>query len=235
VSLVDESDATALIAIQGPRSEPFLSGLCDRDLSGLRYYGAQSAAVAGIGVLLSRTGYTGEDGFELYVAAGQAAGLWDRLLEAGREPGLTPVGLAARDTLRFEMGYCLYGNDIDETTTPLEAGLGWTVKLDKGEFTGREALIRQKETGIGRRLVGLEPAEARAIPRSGFRIRAGGGEGRVTSGTFAPSLKTGYAMGYVPAGSAKQGSEVGIEIRSRTVPARVTRPPFYDKGSRKTQ
>jgi aminomethyltransferase len=149
VSFEDESDATALLAVQGPRTQAFLGALTEVPLAAMDTYTAGPGTVAGVPALVSRTGYTGEDGFELYVKAGDAGTLWDRLLEAGGAD-LVPIGLAARDTLRFEMGYCLYGNDIDETTDPLEAGLGWTVRLDKGEFVGRDALVRRKATGLSR-------------------------------------------------------------------------------------
>jgi len=231
----DVSEDTALIAVQGPDTEPFLSGLTDADLGAVRYYRAIPARVADHDVLLSRTGYTGEDGFELYVPANRAAALWERVLEAGAERGMVPVGLAARDTLRFEMGYCLYGNDIDDTTSPLEAGLGWTVKLDKDDFIGRDALVKQKGAGVARKLVGLDPGgETRSVPRAGYAIHAGGtAVGRVTSGTFSPSLGRGLAMGYVPAAQAGPGTEVAIDIRGKEAGARVVRPPFYTQGSRK--
>ncbi|HET9232764.1 MAG TPA: glycine cleavage T C-terminal barrel domain-containing protein, partial [Candidatus Eisenbacteria bacterium] len=147
--------------------------------------------------------------------------------------GLTPIGLAARDTLRFEMGYCLYGNDIDETTTPLEAGLGWTVKLDKGDFVGRDALVAQKQSGIPRRLVGLRPQDERAIPRKGYTIQSGTKTvGHVTSGTFAPSMELGLGMGYVESSLSGPGSSVTIDVRGKDVPAGVTALPFYTRGSR---
>jgi aminomethyltransferase len=200
----------------------------------MEVYTARTGTVAEVDVLVSRTGYTGEDGFELYVDASRAGTLWDRLLEAGGPRGLVPIGLAARDTLRFEMGYCLYGNDIDETTSPLEAGLGWTVRLDKEAFTGRDALRHQKETGLERKLVGLTPEQPRAVPRKGYPLRDGDAVvGSVTSGTFAPSLGRGLAMGYVDRARAARGHPVSIDIRGRIEPATVTRLPFYTRGSRK--
>jgi aminomethyltransferase len=235
VAFEDESDATALIALQGPGAEAFTAEATSIPVTDLAAYRAVPAEVAGVPVLLSRTGYTGEDGFELYVAAGRAGELWDRLLDPGRGSPPVPVGLAARDTLRFEMGYCLYGNDIDETTTPLEAGLGWTVKLDKDDFLGKGALAAQKEAGVTRRLVGLATVGDRAVPRAGYAVHCDDAPaGRVTSGTFAPSLERGMALAYVPVSHARKGTRVGIAIRNRIVAADVVRPPFYTGGSRKT-
>jgi len=234
VTFADESDATALIAVQGPETEAFLAPLADLDLAAMDTYTARAGTVAGTPALISRTGYTGEDGFELYVEPGAAPGLWDRLLEAGAPRGLVPVGLAARDTLRFEMGYCLYGNDIDDSTSPLEAGLGWTVKLGQTFFIGQEALRRQKEHGVTRRLVGLVPAEERAIPRKGYPILDAERQvGQVTSGTFAPSVGRGLGMGYVEAPRAGKGETVWIDIRGKRAEATVARTPFYTEGSRK--
>jgi len=234
VAFRNESDETSLIAVQGPGTERFLAGLTTADLAAMETYTARGGTVAGVEALISRTGYTGEDGFELYVRNDRAPELWDRLLDEGRTPGITPVGLAARDTLRFEMGYCLYGNDIDETTTPLEAGLGWTVKTAKDAFIGKDALVAQKASGIPRRLVGLTPAGERVIPRKGYAIRSGNGAaGSVTSGTFAPSLSRGLAMGYVDAAHAAAGAGVTIDVRGRPEAAAVTRLPFYTRGSRK--
>jgi len=234
VAFADESDDTSLLAVQGPDAESFLSALTDADLAGLSYYRFTRATVAGIPLLLSRTGYTGEDGFELYVDSDHARALWKALTEAGGER-LTPIGLAARDTLRFEVGYCLYGNDIDDTTTPLEAGLGWTVKLDKPGFIGRDALLSQKEAGVPRRLVGLELESPRAVPRQGYDVVLDDEiVGRVTSGTFAPSLSRGLAMAYVRKGLTKKGTVLAVDIRGKAVAATVTRPPFYMDGTRKT-
>lgn len=234
VRLLDESYATSLIAVQGPHAEGFLQPLTAAPLAELAYYRAREAAVAGVPVLLSRTGYTGEDGFELYVADARAPELWDRLAEAGAAGGMLPIGLAARDTLRFEMGYCLYGNDIDDTTSPLEAGLGWTVKLDKADFVGKDALARQKAAGLRRRLVGLAVETERAVPRKGVSVmRDGRAVGMVTSGTFSPSLGRGMAMAYVPGELAAAGTPVELDIRGRTATARVTPLPFYAGGTRK--
>ena len=234
VKFRDESDDTALLAVQGPGTEPFLQRLTATELSPMGTYTAQWGEVCGIEALISRTGYTGEDGFELYLPARWAVDLWDRLMEEGRTPRLQPIGLAARDTLRFEMGYCLYGNDIDDTTTPLEAGLSWTVKLNKESFIGREALAKQKERGVSRRLIGLVPASDRCIPRKGYPLVEGGATvGHVTSGTFAPSLNHGLGMGYVQTAFAEPGRSIGVDIRGRVEPVTVARFPFYGKGSRK--
>jgi glycine cleavage system T protein (aminomethyltransferase) len=227
------SDHTSLIAIQGPKTLEFLTPLTDRPVAHLGTYTSTRAKVMDVEALVSRTGYTGEDGYELYVPNSRAAELWDGLMEQGKRLNLTPIGLAARDTLRFEMGYCLYGNDIDETTTPLEAGLSWTVKLDKGDFIGRDALVAQKQKGIPRRLVGLRPQDERAIPRHGYVLKSEGCEvGHVTSGTFAPSLGLGLGMGYVESSLAGPGSGVTIDMRGRAVSASVTALPFYAYGSR---
>jgi aminomethyltransferase len=228
------SDATALIAVQGPRAEALLAPLASIDIRPMETYTAAPGTVAGIPALVSRTGYTGEDGFELYVGAEAAPTLWERLFEAGEGESMLPVGLAARDTLRFEMGYCLYGSDIDDTTTPLEAGLGWTVRLGKDAFIGKSALAAQKEAGVTRRLVGLAPDHEKRIPRHGYPILSGERTvGAVTSGSFAPSLGRGLAMGYMEAPFAKPGERVDVDIRGRREPAEVRRLPFYTSGSRK--
>jgi aminomethyltransferase len=234
VEFADESHDTSLIAVQGPNAEPFLSPLTDAPLADLGYYRSCAARVAGADVLLSRTGYTGEDGFEIYVPDGAAEAVWDALCAAGDGDRPAPVGLAARDTLRFEVGYCLYGNDIDDTTTPLEAGLGWTVKLDKDDFLGKERLAAQKAEGVERRLVGLR-LEGRAIPRAGYPVlHDGEAVGRVTSGTFAPSLQGGFALAYVPRALGKKGTRLAVDVRGRPAAAEVVRPPFYTEGTRRT-
>ncbi|MBP1679584.1 MAG: gcvT [Bacteroidetes bacterium] len=180
---------------------------------------------------IARTGYTGELGFELYVGSDPAAGLalWDAIMEAGREHAIGPVGLGARDTLRLEMGFCLYGNDIDRTTNPLEAGLGWITKLEKGDFIGRQALQAVKQQGLRRKLVGFSLND-RAFPRHGYEIQAGGKRiGVVTSGTFSPVLEKGIGMGYVDAAHAASGSALDIMVRDRGVPATVVQLPFIRK------
>jgi len=234
VEFSNESDDTSLVAVQGRGTETFLARFTETDLSAMDTYTAAPGAVAGVNCLISRTGYTGEDGFELYVRGAEAGELWDRLLEEGGPAGMAPVGLAARDTLRFEMGYCLYGNDIDDTTTPLEAGLRWAVRLKKDAFIGKRALVAQNEQGVSRKLVGLVPDAERKIPRQGYAITDGGETaGRITSGTFAPSLGRGLAMGYVEASRAEPGRRLGIDIRGRVEEATVTRLPFYTEGSRR--
>jgi len=223
----DVSDATALLAVQGPRAEGLVGRLADRDVAALRYYHAAPATVAGVPALVSRTGYTGEDGFELYVAAADAPRLWTALLEEGKHDGLVPAGLGARDTLRLEVRYLLYGNDIDRTTNPIEAGLGWVVKLDKGEFIGRAAIARVRAEGPARRLVGLELAD-RAIARHGVRVlRDGAPVGVVTSGSYGPSVDRSIALAYVATPHAAVGTELAVEIRGQPRPARVVRTPFY--------
>ncbi|MEK6709865.1 MAG: glycine cleavage system aminomethyltransferase GcvT [Nitrospinota bacterium] len=232
VAFRDVSEATGLLALQGPRAEAILAGLLPGggDLGAIPYYGAQERAWQGRRVLVSRTGYTGEDGFELYCAAPDAPALWEALLARGAGEGLKPCGLGARDTLRTEMKYALYGNDIDETTNPLEAGLGWVVKFQGGEFIGGEALRRIKEGGLSRRLAGFEMVE-RGIPRHGAPILAGGRRaGVVTSGTMSPTLGKAIGIGYVPLAHAGEGSEIGIEIRDKARAARVVKTPFYRRG-----
>jgi aminomethyltransferase len=231
VELSDRSDETALLALQGPAAREILRPLAGLDVDGVGYYRFAEGEVAGVPGVISGTGYTGEDGFELYVPANRAAGLWDELLRAGADHGLVPAGLGARDSLRLEVGYALYGNDLDEEHTPLESALGWITKLDKGDFVGREALLAQKEAGVPRRLVGLR-LEARGFPRPGYRILAGDEPvGQVTSGTVSPTLGDGIALGFVRAEHAANGTELAIEIRGKGVPARVQRPPFYTEGS----
>jgi len=228
------SAATALLAVQGPKAEGLVSRLADRDVTGLVYYHFARGAVAGVPALISRTGYTGEDGFELYVPADQAERLWAALIEAGRPEGIQPIGLGARDTLRLEMKYALYGNDIDQTTSPLEAGLGWVVKPAKGDFIGREAIEALRARGVARRLVGFEMAE-RAVPRHGYRLVSGGAPvGVVTSGSYGPSVERSIGMGYVPSALSAVGSELDVEIRGALHPARVVKTPFYPSHTKKT-
>jgi aminomethyltransferase len=232
VELVDRSDEIALLALQGPRAQEILAKLTDADLDAIRYYRFAEGTVDGIPATISRTGYTGEDGFELYVPAAEAPRLWRRLLEAGKDEGLLPAGLGCRDSLRLEMGYALYGNDLDEGRTPLEAGLGWVVKMGKGDFVGREALARQKEEGVKDKLVGFTLKE-RGFPRQGYTVvdAAGTPVGQVTSGVLSPTLGIGVGMAYVPAGLAAPGTEIGIMIRDRAVPAEVAKAPFHKGGS----
>jgi len=227
------SDETALLAVQGPKAEALVARLADRDVTGIAYYHFGRGAVAGVPAIISRTGYTGEDGFELYVAAGGAERLWAALIDAGRADGIQPIGLGARDTLRLEMKYALYGNDIDQTTNPLEAGLGWVVKPAKGEFIGREAIEALRARGIVRKLVGFEMVE-RAVPRHGYRLMSGGAPvGVVTSGSFGPSVERSIGIGYVPSALAGAGSALAVEIRGTAHAARVVKTPFYPSHTKK--
>jgi aminomethyltransferase len=231
VELEDRTDDIALLALQGPHAQAILARLTDHDLDSIRYYRFAEGTVDGIPAIVSRTGYTGEDGFELYVGADDAAALWRRLLEVGKEDGLLPTGLGCRDSLRLEMGYALYGNDLDEARTPLEAGLAWVTKLDKGDFVGRDALRRQKEEGVKVRLAGFKLRE-RGFPRHGYPVEFDGERsGEVTSGTMSPTLGYGVGLAYVPVAAAKPGTEIGIVIRDRAVPAEVVRPPFHTGGT----
>jgi aminomethyltransferase len=231
VTLTDRSDETGLIALQGPASQPILASITDADLDGIAYYHFTEGRVAGVPGVISRTGYTGEDGFELYLPAADTPKVWTRLLEAGAADGLIPAGLGARDSLRLEMGYALYGNDMDERRTPLEAGLGWITKLDKGEFIGRDALARQKEQGVQSRLAGFICTE-RGFPRHGYEVRVDGeAAGEVTSGGVSPMLQQGVGMCYLPAAAAKPGTRIDVMVRDKAIPAEVVRPPFYKEGS----
>lgn len=228
----DRSVEYAQLAVQGPHAEALLQPLCDRELTGLRRYWFTEGAVAGIGGIIARTGYTGEDGFELYVPAEQGPALWDALFEAG-EGMLAPIGLGARDTLRLEMKYALYGNDIDESTTPLEAGLSWLCKLSKpGGFIGREALVAQKAAGIPRRLVAFRMDEKGAPARHDYAVLDENDQpvGRVTSGTRSPSLGTNIGMAYVPTGMHRTGTPLRIQIRKKVASATVVKPPFVKTG-----
>lgn len=231
--VTNRSDKTALLALQGPASIEILQKLTEVDLNGIGFYTFTTATVAGeAGVIVSATGYTGEKGFELYIDTEKADALriWDALTEAGGED-LSLAGLGARDTLRLEMGYALYGNDITRDTTPLEAGMGWLTKLDKGEFIGRDALLKQKEKGIERKLTGFIMMEPRNIPRSGYRIENGEGEeiGFVTSGTQSVSLNKAIGMGYISKENAVEEDEIFINIRGKSAQATVVKPPFLTK------
>lgn len=229
--LTDRSDETALLALQGPRATEILAKLTDARLDDIGYYHFGLGAVSGHDAVLSRTGYTGEDGFELYLANDAAAPVWRAILEAGAEHDAKPAGLGARDALRLEVGYILYGNDLDDDHTPLEAGLGWVTKLDKGDFLGRDALRRQKEEGLHRKLVGFVLTE-KGFPRHGYDIRHDGAVvGAVTSGLLSPALDQGVGLGYVDVGAAGKGTALEIVIRDRGVGAEVRRPPFYTGGS----
>lgn len=229
VRLENESDGIALIAVQGPKSEGFLQRFTDMDLATIGYYHFKIGMFAEVEATLSRTGYTGEDGFELYVPGRDASRVWDALWSTGEPEGLRLVGLGARDTLRLEAGYMLYGNDIDETTSPLEAGLGWTVKFQDRDFIGRGVLERQKADGVRRRMVAID-MDDRAIPRPHYSVTANGGPvGDVTSGTFSPTFERGIALAYVDREYAKSGTLVAIEVRGQPHPARVVRKPMYKR------
>lgn len=231
VHIEDRSDDTALIALQGPRAQEILSPLTDVDLDAIGFYRFTTGTVAGVEAIVARTGYTGEDGFELYHPSESAPVLWRAILEEGEDEGLVPAGLGARDSLRLEVGYPLYGNDLDREHTVLEAGLSWLVKLDRDDFVGREALLRQKKEGVHRKLTGIRLVE-RGFPRPGYTVVAGGEEvGTVTSGTVGPSVGEGIALAYLPVQLADPGAEVAIRIRGRDVKGEVQRPPFYRDGS----
>jgi aminomethyltransferase len=238
VEVVDRSDEFSQLAIQGPLAREILQPLTETDLGEIKYYRFTWGEVTGRTALIARTGYTGEDGFEVYVSPSDAPPVWRALLAEGRPKGLLPAGLGARDTLRFEAGMCLYGNDIDETTTPLEAGLGWIVKLDKGDFIGRDVLEAQQEDGLERRLVGLEVV-GRGIARHGYPVfldeDASEPVGRVTSGTQSPTFGKALAMAYLPDSASAVGTEVLVAIRSRRVAARIVELPFYSRKKKKAK
>ncbi len=232
--IINCSDATALIAIQGPFAADILQRLTALDLSTIRRYWSSPSKIAGAAGLIARTGYTGEDGFELFVSADQARTVWDACLQAGQMEGLVAVGLGARDTLRLEAGYLLYGQDMDMQTTPLEAGLSRLVHFEAGEFLGRTALQQQKSRGVDRKLIGVQ-MEERGIPRPGYPLWSHGQVvGQMTSGTQSPSLGIGIGLGYGPP-TATPGMEITVEIRNRQVRARVVRPPFYSKEREKSR
>jgi len=231
VQLSDRSDEIALLALQGPSSTGLLQLFTALDLSEIAYYRFGTGRVAGCDAILSRTGYTGEDGWELYLQSADAHRVWRAILEEGAALGVVPAGLGARDSLRLEMGYPLYGNDLSEERTPLQAGLGWVTKLEKGDFVGRAALAREKEQGVAEKLIGFRLLE-RGFPRTGYPITCSGKDiGTVTSGTLSPSLGVGIGMGYVPAELSRVGTEVEVVIRNEPVPAQVVRLPFYTEGS----
>lgn len=227
VKLTNLSDDVSLLAIQGPKAMQVLQQLTALDLSTIPYYTFKIAEIAGASdVNISATGYTGAGGFELYIKNKYVQTVWEKILEAGQEFGIKPVGLAARDTLRLEMGFCLHGNDIDETTTPLEAGLGWVTKFNNS-FIGSEQLQKQKSDGIARKLVGFKILEKR-IPRAGYLIKNENNQdiGAVTSGTISPILKHGIGMGYVQKDNAIRGNEIFIEIRNKQYKAEIVKAPF---------
>lgn len=233
VELLNQSDEIGLLAIQGPQAEAVMAKLTDYDLGKIAFYHAACSDICGKKTVFSRTGYTGEDGFEIYCDPAIAEELWNQTIEAGQEFDIEPIGLGARDSLRLEVRYMLYGNDIDKTTNPIEAGLGWICKPDKGDFIGRDAIVRMKEEKPPRKMQALV-LEEKAIPRQGYKLFVGNEEvGHVTSGAFSPVLEKGIAMGYVAREHAKVGKEVEIEIRGKRVSAEQIKGPFYTQGSRK--
>ncbi len=226
--LVNISEKTTLLAVQGPKAAEALQSLTEIPLAEMGYYTFKKGRFAGVdNVLVSATGYTGAGGFEVYFENEHADHMWEAIFKAGEPFGIKPVGLGARDTLRLEMGFCLYGNDIDDSTSPIEAGLGWITKFNK-EFIDRDLLLSQKENGVARKLVGFEMID-RGIPRHDYPIvdAAGNRIGTVTSGTQSPSLKKAIGLGYVETAYSKVGSEIFISIRDKAIKAAVVRPPFY--------
>lgn len=229
--LRNASDDWSLLAIQGPQAAEAMQSLTEVDLQAMKFYTFEKGEFAGAkDVIISATGYTGSGGFEIYVKNTAVKSVWDKVMAAGKEYGIEPIGLGARDTLRLEMGFCLYGNDIDETTSPFEAGLGWITKFTK-DFTNSEALKAEKEAGVKNKLVGFELKD-RGIPRHDYPILNAAGEtiGRVTSGTMSPSLNKAIGMGYVPKEEAAIGNEIFIGVRNKSLAAEVVKMPFYKKG-----
>jgi aminomethyltransferase len=230
MQLENRTDEMTLLAIQGRNAPQVVQKLTDTKLSDIKYYWFAEGKVAGAPAIISRTGYTGEDGFELYFANRDAQKFWSALFEAGKPFQIEPIGLGARDSLRLEMKMCLYGNDIDETTHPLEAGLGWITKLAKGDFIGKQSIVAAKEKGLTRKLVGLE-VESPAFPRHGYNLLNGAEAtiGQVTSGTVSPSLNKGIAMGYVPVAMSEPGSTLKMDCRGKICSAQVVKTPFYKR------
>lgn len=232
VSISNQSSKYAQLALQGPKAEEILAKISGVNLSKIEFYHFTTGRINGIESIVSRTGYTGEDGFELYFDAESAVAMWRRILDIGTSYDIKPCGLGARDTLRFEACYMLYGNDIDDTTTPLEAGLKWAVDFDKTEFNGKEVLVEQREKGLKRRLRGLEISKG--IARHGYKIFAEDKEiGYVTSGTKSPTTGRSLALGYINIEHSKRGTEVEIEIHGKRIPAKIVKTPFY-RGSVKS-
>ena len=228
------SQETAQLAVQGKFSEALLQKLCDTALNEIEYYHYKKAKIQNFESIIARTGYTGEDGFEVYVDSNHAESVFRAILSAGEEFNLQPIGLGARDTLRMEMGYALYGNEINEQSKPLEAGLGWVIKLGKDDFIGRAELKKQKDAGNARKLVGVRLL-GRGVPRPHYRVLKNGAPvGELTSGTFSPSLNTGIGLCYVSSEYAKPGTELDVEIRKTSVPAEVVKLPFFPTRVKKT-
>lgn len=235
LAFTDESDDTALIAVQGPKAESLIEAL-GGDVTDLKYYWAKTGTIAGAPCLISRTGYTGEDGFELYVPAEHALNLWNALMEQGTPEGVCPIGLGARDTLRLEMGYPLHGQELSPSITPLQAGLGWVVKLDKEtDFPGKTPLVEEKAAGPHKKLVALVVSDRR-IPRTGYTIHNAGGEpvGQITSGTQSPHLGSPIALGFVRSDAASD-EEFHIAVREEKIAARRTRLPFVTANTKRTK
>lgn len=222
----DRSDEYVLLAVQGPKAVETLQKLTDENLSEIGFYKFKEGKLAGVGMIISGTGYTGSGGFELYIPKEHGEQVWNKVFEAGEEFGIKPIGLGARDTLRLEMGYCLYGNDITDETSPLEAGLGWITKFTK-DFVNSEALKKQKEEGMTRKLVGFV-MEEKGIPRSGYKLLSADGEeiGMVTSGTMSPTLEKGVGLGYVQKAHSAADTEIFVEVRNKQLKAIVAKPPF---------
>ncbi|RKZ27691.1 glycine cleavage system aminomethyltransferase GcvT [bacterium] len=231
VELINASDEVGQLAVQGPNAQKVLQKLTDLDLEKILYYHATEGEIAGEKMLISRTGYTGEDGFELYMPPQVGEKIWDAIMEAGADFNIKPCGLGARDTLRLEMKYLLYGNDMDESINPYEAGLGWITKLEKGEFIGREAIIDAKAQGLRKKLVAFI-LEERGFPRHGYKVVKDGKEiGWVTSGTFSPMLEKGIGLAYVPKEISKIGNTFEVMVRNTPIPATIVKPPFWKQGS----
>lgn len=226
VEIENTSERITQLAVQGKTAPPILQKLTDVDLSQIKFYWFTEGKLAGVAMIISATGYTGEPGFELYFDRAHSETVWNRIFEAGKEFAIAPIGLGARDSLRLEKKYCLYGNDIDQTTNPLEAGLGWITKLDKSGFIGQEALLKIKEAGLKRKLVGFE-VEGKMIPRHGYPVQKSGQVvGQVTSGAFSPVLEKNIGLAYVKTELANPGETVEIEARGKVVPAKIVKTPF---------
>lgn len=230
VKLENKTDETSLMAVQGRHAAEIVQKLTKTDLSKIAYYHFAEGEILGHKAVLSRTGYTGEDGFEIYLGNDAAVPVWRAILETGKPFEIEAIGLGARDSLRLEMKMCLYGNDIDDTTHPLEAGLGWITKMDKADFIGKAALVKAKEAGIKRKLVAIE-LDGSAFPRHGYPILDASGKeiGQVTSGTVSPSLNKGIALGYVPTELSNIGTSLAISCHGKPAPAKVVKPPFYKR------
>lgn len=229
VGMYDISDQTSLLAVQGRNAQATLQKLTKTNLNEIKYYWFASGEIAGVPALVARTGYTGEDGFEIAFEEKHSVNIWDAIFEAGKPFQIEPIGLGARDTLRLEMKYCLYGNDIDQTTNPIEAGLGWITKLDKGDFLGKQAIAAVKAQGPGRKLIGFE-LPGKNIARHGYALlKDGNAIGSVTSGTFSPSLQKSIGMGYVASEFSAIGSVITVDIRGRQMEASVVKTPFYQR------